>query len=279
MKKILLQLIQWQDLLEARAQHATLTPGARLDQLDAAIAAMPKSLDPDLVERFVRIQKKNQLAIVPVSNKTCTGCGLVLPISLVYRIRAEKELLHCPNCSRFLFEPEGTSPTRTLKNHGVPQPARIGIARFSSPELMVTPIVATQGDAAIAELCARIESCGYVENGGRLTEEALKREAIVSTALDIGVAFPHVRSVEGGALILAAGVSPRGIRFSGGPRAMVRIVFFFAIPTAASAFYLRLLAGLSRVLGQAEARDKLIAADSPEALWKALAQATRKVIP
>lgn len=279
MKKALLQLIQWQDLLEARAQHETLTPGARLDQLDAAIAAMPKSLDPELVARFIRVQKKNRLAIVPVSNKTCTGCGLVLPISLVHQIRAEKEMLHCPNCSRFLFEPEGTSPRRTLKNHGIPQPARIGIARFSSPELMVTPLAATRGDAAIAELCARIESCGYVEHGDRLAEEALKREAIVSTALDIGVAFPHVRGVEGGALVLAAGVNPRGIKFSDGPRTTVRLVFFFAIPTAASAFYLRLLAGLSRVVGQAEIRDKLIAAETPELLWKALVQSTRKAIP
>lgn len=240
---------------------------------------MPKSLAPELVDRFIRIQKKSRLAIVPVSNKTCTGCGLVLPISLVHRIRAETELLHCPNCSRFLFEPEGTLPRRTLKNHGIPQPARIGIARFSSPELMVTPLAATSGDAAIAELCARIESCGFVERGDRLAEEALKREAIISTAMDIGVAFPHVRGVEGGALVLAAGVCPRGIRFSGGPRTMVRLVFFFAIPTAASAFYLRLLSGLSRVVGQPETRDKLIAAESPDQLWKTLVQSTRKAIP
>jgi mannitol/fructose-specific phosphotransferase system IIA component (Ntr-type) len=279
MKKVLLQLIQWQDLLEARDQQATLAPGARLDQLDEAIAAMPASLDPELVNRFIRIQKKGRLAIVPVSNKTCTGCGLVLPISLVHRIRAETELLHCPNCSRFLFEPEGTSPRRTPKNQESPQPARIGIARFSAPELMITPLAAGNGEAAIRELCARIESCGYVERGDRLAEEALKREAIVSTALDVGAAFPHVRGVEGGALILAAGVSPRGIRFAGGPRTPVRLVFFFAIPTAASAFYLRLLAGLARVVGQEEIRDKLLAAATPELLWKALVQSTRKVIP
>jgi PTS system nitrogen regulatory IIA component len=279
MKKILLQLIQWQDLLEARAQQETLFPGTRLAHLDAAIAAMPESLDPTLVEQFIRTQKKNRLAIVPVSNKACTGCGLVLPISLVHTIRAEKELHRCPNCSRFLFEPEGGRPKRTLKNHGVPLPPRIGIARFSSPDLMITPLASTKGDAAIGELCARLESGGYVEHGERLAEEALKREAIVSTALEIGIALPHVRGIEGGALVLAAGVSPKGIRFTGGPRTLVHLIFFFAIPTAASAFYLRLLSGLTRTFSVEENRDKLVAAESPELLWKSLVQTTRKAIP
>ena len=50
------------------------------------------------------------------------------------------------------------------------------------------------------------------------------------------------------------------------------------IPTAASAFYLKLLAGLSRVFQKQENREKLLEEDTPEKLWKALLKATRLVI-
>ena len=278
MKKIINQLIQWQDLLEARAQQEALTPGTRLSQLDEAIASMPSSIDPVLVEQFVRIQKKMHSAIVPVSNKTCIGCGMVLPISLVHAVHAEKTLYRCPNCSRYLFFPEGGRPKRISTGLEARVAARIGIARFSSPDLMVTPLAASDGEGAISELCGCLESNGFVDQGVKLTEEAMKREAIVSTALDIGVAFPHVRGVEGGALALALGISPKGLRFRGGPRTLVHMVFFFIIPTAASAFYLRLLSGLTRVFSEQDNRDKLITAQSPELLWKGLVQTTRKTI-
>lgn len=264
--------------MEARAQQEALAPGSRLSQLDAAIEAMRETLDPVLVDQFCRTQKRCHSAIVPISNRVCTGCGIGLPISLVHAVHAAKELLRCPSCSRFLFYPEAGAPRRLASDRKALSP-RIGIARFSSSELMVTPLAARDGEQAITELCMRLETCGYVDQGSRLAEEALKREAIVSTALEIGVAFPHARGVEGGGLALAVGVSPKGLRFRGGPRQAVHIVFFFAIPTAASAFYLRLLAGLTRVFGEEDNRAKLIAADSPASLWKVLAQTTRRAIP
>jgi len=51
------------------------------------------------------------------------------------------------------------------------------------------------------------------------------------------------------------------------------------IPTATSAFYLKLLSGLSQTFRDIESRDALLAAaDDPEALWKALIKSTRKTI-
>ena len=61
-----------------------------------------------------------------------------------------------------------------------------------------------------------------------LIEEALRREAILSTAVDHGLAFPHVRGVEGGGLALALGVSEKGIDFGGLAKSKTRLVFFIA---------------------------------------------------
>ena len=50
------------------------------------------------------------------------------------------------------------------------------------------------------------------------------------------------------------------------------------IPTAASAFYLKLLSGLTQSFSTKEARDALVAAKTQEELWKILAKATKKTI-
>ncbi len=130
----------------------------------------------------------------------------------------------------------------------------------------------------LAELCQKLEDEGFVDDAGKLLEAALQREAIVSTAVESGLAFPHVRCIEGGALTLALGIAPKGIKFDPAGKASTRIVFFMVIPTAASAFYLKLLSGLAQVFQKAENRDKLLEADTSEKLWKALMKTTRLVI-
>jgi mannitol/fructose-specific phosphotransferase system IIA component (Ntr-type) len=50
------------------------------------------------------------------------------------------------------------------------------------------------------------------------------------------------------------------------------------IPTAASAFYLKLLAGLTTTFIVEEAREKLMAETTPEGMWKALCKLTRPTI-
>ena len=109
-------------------------------------------------------------------------------------------------------------------------------------------------------------------------ESALRREAILSTAVDNSLAIPHVRGVEGGGLTLALGLSHKGIRFNSSDKSFSRIIFFIVIPTAASAFYLKLLAGLAETFMEPETRKAIMAEEEPEKLWKALVKATKKKI-
>ena len=144
---------------------------------------------------------------------------------------------------------------------------------------MITELEGADRDSIIAELCQKMADEGFVDDPVKLQEAALQREAIISTAVENGLAFPHVRSVEGGALTLALGITPKPVKFDpAAGKASTRIVFFMVIPTAASAFYLKLLAGLSQVFQKAENRDKLLEADTPEKLWKALIRTTRLAI-
>ncbi len=277
MQPVINLLVQLQELVIARAQQEAGMPGAQLDQLDASIASLTKELPADVSLQFSRLLQKGPLAIVPVVNGVCTACGMTLPVSLVYQVHAAESIYHCPSCARLLFYRE-SSVRNTRKAPRRSDPKKVGIERFSAESLMIPALKGADRDAVLAELCRKLADDGFVDDADQLLESAIQREAIVATAVEGGVAFPHVRSVEGGALTLALGIAPKGIKFDPAGKANTRIVFFMVIPTAASAFYLKLLAGLSQVFQKPENRDKLLEADTPEKLWKALMKTTRLVI-
>jgi mannitol/fructose-specific phosphotransferase system IIA component (Ntr-type) len=278
MKKVANDLIQLQDLFEARAQQEALAAHGRLTQIDESIQAMLKGIPPDIAGLFQRLQKRSHSAIVPVVNGVCGGCGMALPISMVHAIHAAAAIHTCPSCSRFLYRPDDAAPRHLPGKQSERSPIKAGIARFTSPGLMLPQLASTDRDAAIGEICSVMEAQEFVTHGPRLAEAALHRESLASTAFDHGLAFPHARGVEGGGLTLALGVSPKGIRFTPEQKTLTRIIFFVAIPTAASAFYIRLLAGLTKTFGEESAREKLLTAGTQDKLWKALCQTTRRAI-
>ena len=277
MNKSINQLIQVQELIEARIQQETLSGKDRLEELNKSIDTMVSALPIDLATQFNRLIKRSHLAVVALNNGVCSGCGMKVPVSLTHEVHAAKNVYSCTNCSRFLYWPEADAPRRTP---GVTLAAATatGISRFSHPDLMIPALKATTRDDAISEICKKIADCGFVDNGRALAEAALRRESIMSTAVDHGIAFPHARGVEGGGLTLAVGLSAKGIRFSPESRALSRIIFFVSIPTAASAFYLKLLSGLTKTFEKTAHREKLQAAETPEELWKALKSTTRAAI-
>jgi len=276
MKAIINHLVQLQELYEARTQHETFLSKARLKDLEAAIRDLLARLPEDVASRMVRLQRKSPPAVVPVVGRSCGGCGMNLPVSLIPQIKAGDAIYTCPNCARILYAPTPPFPRRVPSRH---PGARLssGIARFSAPELMLPHVAAQTMEEAFREICTRMEDEGFVEGAELLVEKAMQREAIASTAIGHGMAFPHVRGVEGGGLALALATSRKGVPFEGA-RGRVRIMFFMVIPTAASAFYLNLLSGLAQAFATEEARKQLVQARKNDELWEALVRATRTYV-
>lgn len=272
-------LVQLQELLLVRAEQEAADSDKHLSQLDTSIQSLIDELPPETRSLFQKIYKKDALAIVPISNNVCLGCGLALPVSLVYAVRAGQRLFQCTNCARIVYCPDARPRHVAGRRGGVRmEPAQVGVSRFSSHSLMLPNIRSGKRDDVIKDLAFKMEEEGFVDEGGILLKEALKREAIINTAVDHGIAFPHVRGVEGGGLTFALGTSRKGVSFDPSSRALTHIIFFIVIPTPASVFYLRLLAGLTRAFSARDARQKLLAAETPESLWAALVKATRTAI-
>lgn len=278
MKPVLNSLIQLQEINLIRTEQKSQRKGAALEALDLSINRLSAGLDETLQRLVQRLQSRDPVFIVPVAHSVCAGCGMRLPISLIQLVQRAQSLQNCPTCLRILYYPE-SQPNYVAKPTRRSEPRKIGVARFTSEALMIPRMQATDRESAIRELAQRMQEEGLVDDAEKLTEAALKREHIVSTALDHGIAVPHVRGVEGGGLALALGLSAKGIRFGEDNKNLTRIVFFIVIPTAASAYYLKLIAGIAQTFSQNDARKALMAADSNEKLWKTLQKLTRKTIP
>lgn len=277
MQRVINHLVQLQELALIRDEQKVAAVGDRLEELDAAIKTLTEQLPGDVRILFDRLYKRDRLAIVPIGEGTCAACGMRLTVSLVQSVRQAREIQTCPNCAHMLYDTR-SAPKRTGRTPRRSEPRKVGIARFSSDTLMVPHLTATDKEGVVRELAAKMEAEGFVDDAGKLVEVAMRREAILSTALDHGLAIPHARGVEGGGLTLALGISRQGVRFGSDSDALSKIIFLIVIPTAASAFYLKLLAGLAETFTVAEHRKALLAEKEPEKLWKVLIKATRSTI-
>ena len=278
MNNILNQLIQLQELNFAKEEQKASNSKMPLAQLEKSIAAIRAQLPDSVAERYDRLQTRYPLAVVPLSNGSCSRCGLAVPHNVVNAAKAGEELQTCPHCGRFLFFPDTVARQPKKKFEGK-RPVEVGIARFSAANLMVPRLAATTREGVIGELAKALGEGGFVEDESTVIELALRREAIVSTAVEHGLAFPHVRDVEGGGLTFAVGMKERGIDFGAPEDHLSKIFFFIVIPTAATAFYLRLLAGLVRTFDSSDARKELLDCDEPLKMWKTLVKLTHGTVP
>ena len=275
MKNQINLLNQLQELVFTRDELHQAGDWSHTDALDRAIDDLSAKLDPQPRALYQRLYKKSHIVMAPMSDGCCAVCGMRLPISQVQQVRMAKTLQTCSSCGRMLYNEEEDAPRYIGEKPTRGEPRKTGISRFSAEELMVCDLKGDTTAAVIGELAEAMSTNRFVSNPSALVEAAMERESILSTAVGNGLAFPHVRGVEGGGLSLAFGVSRKGIKWGGADDEHAHFVFFSTIPTAVSMFYLRLLAGLAESYAKEPNRKAALEAKDATALWKALAKATR----
>jgi len=278
MKELYNRLIQLQELYFARDEHTVSGNGNNLKLLEKSISSLLKKLPNDTAEFFQELQEQTPPAISPVVRETCYGCGIDLPVSLCADLLHLDKLYHCPNCARYLYPYRGEKLTINddLLRSRLP---RMGIDRFSSKKLMIPNLQSDTKEGVITELASLIANEFYHEDPQILINNALEREAITSTAIEHGLAFPHVRGIDAGSLTVALGLKKKGLKCGAPKDRLTKIFFFIVIPISSSAFYLTLLAGLIESLNTAENRNTLLACKTQDELWDTLKKMTKSHIP
>ena len=276
MKNILNQMTQLQELILTRDEHRTTGDGSHLDALNDSIDKMTAELPIQNRAHFNRLYQRDHTVMAPLHDGCCAVCGMRLPIGLVQAVRQANIIQNCPSCARLLYDEED-APRQISEKPSRTDPRKTGISRFSAPSLMLPRIAAENKQDAIRQISELMQSAGFIDSADKLVQGVLEREAILSTVMEEGLAFPHLRGVEGGGLTLAVATSEKGIPFDeeGTP---AKLIFLVTIPAAVSAFYLRLVGGLTAAFTKETNRNLALAATTPEELWKALTKSTRYTI-
>ncbi len=274
MKSQINTLRQLQELVLTRDEHNQTGDGSHLDALNDSIDAIQKRLDPQVAGLYSRLYAKSHIVMSAMTNNCCAVCGMQVPIAQGQQVRLAQHLVTCSSCGRILFAADEDSIINTSEAPDRDNP-KTGISRFSDEALMVCGLGPVTREQAIERLATTMQEHGFISSAENLVTAALERESILSTAIDGGLAFPHVRGVEGGGLTMAVGVSKEGIDWGG---ETVHAVFLSAIPVAVSAFYLRLMAGIAKSFAKESVLKTLLDAKDGAALWKALQKATRVAV-
>jgi predicted nucleic acid-binding Zn-ribbon protein len=94
----------WEKKLEETERQLALLLHSREEKI--------RSLDPSWVEVYTRIyEARGGLAVVPVRNRSCSGCFVTLTPQAYEEAVRNDRILTCPNCNRILYgEESGRKP-------------------------------------------------------------------------------------------------------------------------------------------------------------------------
>ena len=279
MQKQLETLRRIQDLALMRTECMARGAKEKAESIGQEIAALVETLEPRIRALYSRLSATKPLFMAAMHNGACSGCGMKVSEAAARMVKVAAHLVTCTTCGRILYDnPGALASVRQKAAAGDDEvPKERGIARFSSEALMVPNLKAKTPQAAIEALARVMAEHGFVSNGDELARLALEREAVLSTRMDDGAAVPHVRGVEGGSLAFALGVSPAGIVWDDSGE-KVNFVVLSAIPSAGSAFFLKLMSDLMGAFRRKPSRTALLQAADAVALWKALERATCRII-
>lgn len=148
----------------------------------------------------------------------------------------------------------------------------VNIRNILSPDRIVFISHSTKRDA-IVQLAQNLATAPQIKNESELVTEILKREELMSTAIGRGIAIPHVRLSSVTDLVMSVGVCKNDIvDFQAIDDNPVRLMIMIAAAYNQHSYYLQTLSFFSSKLKDKELREKILASESADEVYKLLSE-------
>jgi PTS system nitrogen regulatory IIA component len=145
-----------------------------------------------------------------------------------------------------------------------------------APDAIVPEMRATTKPEAIEELAGAVASLHPEIDRARLVQVLLDREELGSTAIGEGIAIPHGKLGGVSQVTAAFGRSPAGIAFDSLDGKPTHLFFLLVAPEDSAGIHLKALARISRLLKEKGFRERLLAAETREALFATIKEEDEK---
>ena len=135
-------------------------------------------------------------------------------------------------------------------------------------EAIKVPLAATDRHEAIDELIELLAEHDHIRDPQKLKKVVWDREQQRSTGIGEGIAIPHGKSDCSDTLVLAIGRPREPIDFNSVDRKPVKLIFLLASPPEKTSDHIQALGKISRIMVQAEFREKAYAAEDADTLYE-----------
>ncbi|MFV0339430.1 MAG: PTS sugar transporter subunit IIA [Parachlamydiaceae bacterium] len=136
------------------------------------------------------------------------------------------------------------------------------VASYMDPELVLF-LNANSREEAIHSLIDQLNAKGKLKNKELFSQAIFAREALVSTAIGMGIAIPHAKLAGYEEFFIAIGILSKGVDWKALDHLPVRLIFLIGGPEHKQTEYLKLLSGLTLLIKNDEIRKKMLALNSP----------------
>lgn len=143
------------------------------------------------------------------------------------------------------------------------------IADYLRDDLIFLDIDASDKEEAIVKTIQAMSDKGVLKDVTKFLKEVIDREALGSTAIGEGVAFPHARTQYVNGIVIAFSRLKNGVNFDAADNKPVRLIFLMGTPIQKVSEYLKVLAELSKQLRIERVRKTLLEASDPLQVGKA----------
>lgn len=137
-------------------------------------------------------------------------------------------------------------------------------------EAIIPELKSQDKNGVIKELAEAVIRSEPSLSGDHLYEVLLEREKLGSTGIGSGVAIPHGKLPNLERIVSAFGRSKAGIDFDSQDGEPAHLFFVLVAPENTAGLHLKALAKLSRLLKDAQFRQKLMEVPDAEAIFRAI---------
>lgn len=143
-------------------------------------------------------------------------------------------------------------------------------------EASILDLKATTKDELLAELATSLAAAVPALDVAELLGVLREREALQSTGIGEGVAIPHGKIKGLDRLVAAFARSTGGVDFDSIDGQPTQLLFLLVVPEQSGGQHLKALARISRFFRDASFREKLLAADELELVFRAIEEEDAK---
>ena len=146
------------------------------------------------------------------------------------------------------------------------------LSELLNPKAVTLRLAARTKREALVELVQLLESAHGFKSQGEILDRVMRREAMMTTGIGVGIAIPHGKLPGLKGVVAVFGRSQQGIDCHSLDGLPTKLFFLLVAPEESAGVHLKALARVSRLLKDKAFRDRLLQGTTRATLYQVICE-------